>query len=152
MGGYLVGKEELYIYLSENLGIKIGVDKRRFDIYKELCIDQYFTTDLSTTNIRVIDRLYYIYSLFIINSKLKNDFITELNKTQPTYGIDISGLSNRSNPLIVPFPYSLHSSYDGIFIYNNIILFKLEINAFLNEVPHQNVILLNQLLNNAMHK
>lgn len=61
MGGYIVGKEELYIYLSENLNKKIGVDKRRFEIYKELCIDEYFTTDLSTTNIRIIDRLYFFY-------------------------------------------------------------------------------------------
>lgn len=72
MGGYLVGKEELYIYLSENLNVKIGVDERRFDIYKELCIDQYFTTDLSSTNIRVIDRSYIFFYIFIIYNIIVN--------------------------------------------------------------------------------
>lgn len=72
MGGYLVGKEELYIYLSENLNVKIGVDERRFDIYKELCIDQYFTTDLSSTNIRVIDRSYIFFYICIIYNIIVN--------------------------------------------------------------------------------
>lgn len=72
MGGYLVGKEELYIYLSENLNVKIGVDERRFDIYKELYIDQYFTTDLSSTNIRVIDRSYIFFYIFIIYNIIVN--------------------------------------------------------------------------------
>lgn len=115
LSGYIIGKEELYIYLSQNLNVKIGVDKERYNLYEKLSINEYFTTDYSSTNIRIINR-----------KNMKLDYIKKLNKIQPTIGLDISGLSETFSEYIIGFPYSLHSSY-------------LEIKTFLKEIQYKKI-------------
>ncbi|KAH7373193.1 hypothetical protein KP509_17G043700 [Ceratopteris richardii] len=79
----MLGKEELLIFIAQQLNTKIRVSPERMLIMEVLGIAEYFTTDTSITKIRAVPR----YSV-------SHKTLSMLNEIRPTVAVVPSGLNS----------------------------------------------------------